>query len=98
MSDSFRNVIAARNYHDAADTQSEVFNLPPAYKEGLQPIWQDSYQVKITAGMANIGGVSTELPVDYYLSGNDWVETSPDISKHYYIRRPLLYILIRGHQ
>jgi len=85
MSDSFRNVIAARNYHDTIDTQSEVFNLPPAYKEGLQPIWQDSYQVKITAGMANIGGVSTELPVDYYLSGNDWVETSPDISKHYYI-------------
>ena len=85
MSDSFRKVIAARNYHDTIDTQSEVFNLPPAYKEGLQPIWQDSYQVKITAGMANIGGVSTELPVDYYLSGNDWVETSPDISKHYYI-------------
>ena len=85
MSDSFRRVIAARNYHDTIDTQSEVFNLPPAYKEGLQPIWQDSYQVKITAGMANIGGVSTELPVDYYLSGNDWVETSPDTGKHYYI-------------
>ena len=85
MSDSFRNVIAARNYHDAVDTQSEVFNLPPAYKEGLQPIWQDSYQVKITAGMANVGGVSTELPVDYHLSGNDWVETSPDVGKHYYI-------------
>jgi hypothetical protein len=85
MSDSFRKVIAARNYHDAVDTQSEVFNLPPAYKEGLQPIWQDSYQVKITAGMANVGGVSTELPVDYHLSGNDWVETSPDVGKHYYI-------------
>ena len=84
MSDVFSQLRAARAYHDSASSSEDIFNLPPGYIQGFQPVLADNYRVRIRSGAANVSGSMVRLISDYEITGEDWV--SPiNFGKHYYI-------------